>query len=65
MERIVVAPTGSKMQTVAVGIFRAFLDDIQIVYPTPHLFPKPDKYTTGSRKMYRLDLDSFSEISKD
>ena len=62
LERIVVAPTGSKMQTVAVGILRAFMEDIQIVYPTPRLFPKPNEYTTGAGQIYQLHLDSFSEI---
>lgn len=62
MERIIIAPTGSKMQTVAVGIFRALMDDIQIVYPTPRLFPEPKEYTKGSRQLYLLHLDSFSEI---
>jgi len=62
MERIIIAPTGSKMQTVAVGIFKAFMDDIQIVYPTPRLFPKPKEYTKGARQLYLLNLDSFSEI---
>lgn len=62
MERIIIAPTGSKMQAVAVGIFRAFMDDIQIVYPTPRIFPKPKEYTKGSRQLYLLHLDSFSEI---
>lgn len=62
LERIIVAPTGSKMQTVAVGILRAFMEDIQIVYPTPRLFPKPNEYTTGAGQIYQLQLDSFSEI---
>lgn len=61
-ERIIVAPTGSKMQTVAVGIFRAFMEDIQIVYPTPRIFPKPKEYTKGVRQLYQLQLDSFSDI---
>lgn len=64
LERIVVAPTGSKMQTVAVGILRAFMEDIQIVYPTPRLFPKPKEYTKGVRQMYQLQLDSFSDIRR-
>ena len=64
LERIIVAPTGSKMQTVAVGIFRAFMEDIQIVYPTPRSFPKPKKYTKGVRQLYQLHLDSFSDIRK-
>ena len=62
MERIIIAPTGSKMQAVAVGIFRALMDDIQIVYPTPRLFPEPKEYTKGSSQLYLLHLDSFSEI---
>jgi hypothetical protein len=61
-DRIVVAPTGSKMQTVAVGILRAFMDDVQIVYPTPRIFPKPHEYTTGATQLYRLDLNKFSAV---
>lgn len=64
MERIIIAPTGSKMQSVAVGIFRAFMDDIQIVYPTPRLFPGPNEYTKGSKQLYLLHLDSFSGIKQ-
>jgi len=59
MERIIVAPTGSKMQTVAVGIFRTYMDDIQIVYPTPSTFAEPERYTSGIRSTYLLSLESF------
>lgn len=59
MERIVVAPIGSKMQTVAVGIFRTFMDDVHIVYPTPKSFSQPAKYTKGTKGIYRLNLNSF------
>jgi len=62
LERIVVAPTGSKMQAVAVGLFRAYMDDIQVVYPTPRSFAQPKDYTRGVRQMYQLALDSFSSI---
>ena len=55
-DRLVLAPTGSKMQAVAIGLFRAILDDVQIVYPTPQTFLKPDKYTVGLRQLYQLDL---------
>ncbi len=55
-DRFVVAPIGSKMQTVAVGIFRAALHDVQIVYPTPHVFTQPERYTLGVRRLYQLDL---------
>lgn len=52
----VLAPTGSKMQAVAVGLFRAALHDVQIVYPTPREFPSPTKYTSGLSKIHYLEL---------
>lgn len=55
-DRIVISPTGSKMQSLAVGLFRAALHDIQIVYPTPRVFAAPEKYTLGLRELYQLDL---------
>jgi hypothetical protein len=58
-ERILISPTGSKMQAVAVGIFRAYLDDVQIVYPTPRDFLKPERYTRGVSEMHLLPLESF------
>ena len=58
-ERILVSPTGSKMQAVAVGIVRSFLDDLQIVYPTPRDFLKPEKYTEGVGQMHLLPLQGF------
>ena len=54
--RIVIAPTGSKMQSVAVGIFRAALSDVQIVYPTPQTFVAPERYTIGVRQLNQMDL---------
>ena len=59
-ERLLVSPTGSKMQAVAVGIVRSFLEDIQIVYPTPRDFLKPEKYTEGIGQMHLLSLEPFS-----
>jgi hypothetical protein len=60
MERIVIAPTGSKMQTVAVGIFRTYMNDVQVVYPTPKEFRSPHNYTTGIKNIYSLALDKFN-----
>jgi hypothetical protein len=60
-ERLIISPTGSKMQTVAVGIFRAFMEDAQIVYPTPKVFRSPSDYTRGIGQLYSLPLDRFSE----
>lgn len=55
-DRLVIAPTGSKMQAVAVGLFRAVLHDVQIVYPTPQTFTEPARYTLGLRQLYKVDL---------
>ncbi len=55
-EKLIVAPTGSKMQSLAVGIAVGVLPDIQIVYPTPRSFPSPENYTTGVRNIYHLSL---------
>jgi hypothetical protein len=55
-DRIVVAPTGSKMQAVAVGLFRSVLYDVQVVYPTPQIFTAPHEHTVGIRQLYKVDL---------
>ena len=62
-DKIVIAPTGSKMQSVAVGLFRAFMRDIQIVYPTPQTFSSPGRHTEGVRRIYRLSLAQFSSVN--
>ena len=55
-DRIVIAPTGSKMQALAIGIVRGVLSDLQIVYPTPRKFLEPDRYTQGVREVYWIPL---------
>lgn len=60
LQRLVICPTGSKMQTVAVGVVRAFLRDIRIVYPTPRSF-MTEAYTQGTKQLHGLDLDVFSK----
>ena len=66
-DRFVVAPTGSKMQAVAVGLFRAALHDVQIVYPTPQVFSEPKEYTSGLRQLYQIDIpvEAFADTSND
>ena len=56
-DRIVIAPTGSKMQAVAIGILRSALPDLQIVYPTPLEFVNPSRYTEGSRCIFSLTVE--------
>lgn len=61
-DRILISPTGSKMQTVAVGVFRALIKDVQIVYPTPREFRSPQDYTTGVGQLHVLPLGAFGEV---
>jgi hypothetical protein len=61
-DRIVIAPTGSKMQTVGVALFKAVVTDAQIVYPTPRSFASPSRYTEGVRQLYSLSLASFAAL---
>lgn len=61
-DRIMISPIGSKMQAVAVGIFRTFMDDVQIVYPTPREFVQPKFYTVGVKDIYLLPLSIFCSL---
>ncbi len=56
-DRILIAPTGSKMQAVATGILRGVLADLQIVYPTPLQFVDPGRYTEGVKQIFHLVVD--------
>ena len=60
LEKLVVIPTGSKMQSVAVGLACGYLRDVQVVYPTPRVFAAPADYTQGVGCLYRLPLGSFA-----
>ena len=62
-DKLVVAPTGSKMQSVAVGIARTYLRDLQVVYPTPLEFTEPQRHTVGVRRLSRLKLDIFARLN--
>ena len=57
-DRIVIVPTGSKMQAVAVGILRGILTDLQIVYPTPLKFLDPAHHTEGAKATFQLSIGS-------
>jgi hypothetical protein len=62
LDKVVISPTGSKMQTVAVGVLRAFLSDVKVVYPTPRSFAT-GAYTVGIRRIHQLSLDAFGSVS--
>lgn len=52
--RIILAPTGSKLQTVGAFFVRAAHDDIHVEYPTPKGFLP--SYTTGVGTSYLIEL---------
>ena len=57
--RILVAPTGSKMQTVAVFIVKQLHPDIHLEYPTPSGFL--DSYSGGIGATWVIDFGSLAE----
>ena len=59
-DRLLIAPTGSKMQAVAIGILRGVLADIQIIYPTPYQFVNLPDYTRGVRQVFHFFVDCTS-----
>lgn len=63
-ERLIISPTGSKMQTVAVGIFRTFVKNVHIVYPTAQGYRNPERYTCGIGPVYTLSLRNLSLVKK-
>lgn len=63
-DRFVIAPTGSKMQAVAVGILRGALKDLQIVYPTLLKFIEPARYTEGVEQTFRLTVEFPSSLNQ-
>lgn len=63
LDRLLISPTGSKMQIVSVAIFRTFVRDVQIVYPTRRGFLKPDSYTLGIGPLYVIPLTPFSSAN--
>lgn len=57
--RLVLSPTGSKMQTIASVLFRRVNSDIQIVYPTMEKFSDP--YTEGWKDTWVIDIGVIDE----
>lgn len=62
LNKIIIAPTGSKMQTVAVAAFRCCFPDVQISYPVPRVFCAPRSYTEGVGRVWSLDLGFISDL---
>lgn len=59
--RIILAPTGSKMQTIGCYLLRAVHNDIHVEYPAVQGFFS-DKYSTGVRECWELDFGTFQDF---
>lgn len=57
--RVLLAPSGSKMQTVACYLMKALHPDIHIEYPSPEGFLP--EYSSGTGKRWVVNLGRFSE----
>jgi hypothetical protein len=57
--RVLLAPSGSKMQTVACYLVKALHPDIHIEYPSPEGFAP--EYSTGVGTRWLLNLGEFSQ----
>ena len=57
--RIILAPTGSKMQTVASFMVKAIHRDIHIEYPTPESFLR--SYSQGIGQQWRVDFGNLAD----
>lgn len=58
--RVLLAPTGSKMQTVGCFLARAMHPDLHIEYPTPQGFL--DAYSKGVGKVWMVRFPSFGKM---
>jgi hypothetical protein len=61
--RFVVAPTGSKMQSLAVFLFKRIHPDVQVLYPVVEKFK--DEYTKRWSKLWQIDFEPFSKFVSD
>lgn len=58
--RIIIAPTGSKLQSIAVFLFKQMHPDVQIIYPVTKEFA--EEYTKGYRALWRIRFDNFYKV---
>jgi len=60
--RVILAPTGSKLQTVGAYLVRAAHEDIHVEYPTPKGFLP--SYTTGIGKSHLINFGRINNLVK-
>ena len=60
--RIVIAPTGSKMQTVACSLIRLCCPDVHIEYPTPESYYVPGYSSSRIRDIHEVIFYDYSTL---
>ena len=60
--KCVIAPTGSKLQSVGVFIFKQLHPEVQVVYPVTKEFA--EEYTDGCRKIWLINFVKFHSFIK-
>ena len=58
--RIILAPTGSKMQSVACGLFKVCCPDVHVEYPTPESFFVPGYSSSEVKAIHHLEMAEYS-----
>jgi len=58
--KCIIAPTGSKLQTLGVLFFKQMYPEIQLVYPVTTQFS--EEYTEGCKEIWHIKIDKFSEF---
>ena len=58
--RILIAPTGSKMQTLSCYILKSLHPDLHFEYPTPKGFL--DNYSTGEKELWSIPIGKLNNI---
>lgn len=61
-DQITIIPTGSKLQSLAVAIFRLYMEDIRIAYPLPQKFNDVSSYSSGVLNSYLLELNFLATL---
>ncbi len=60
-KRIIVAPSGSKMQSVACALFKICCPDVHVEYPTPESFFVPGYSSKEVVKIHEIRFDHFRQ----
>ncbi len=60
--KCIIAPTGSKLQTLGVLFFKQMFPEIQLVYPVTAKFS--EEYTKGCKNIWYIKFENFSEFMK-